>query len=413
MTKRAPGARVPRGMFLVATVLAGLVVAPVGSVRADVFTSARWYFGPDAEYVTGTGIASIPPRGFDLGNYTGTASAGAHADYLVLGSAAAFSTLNASPTIYTEALARAIAETRDVLTPHGLPAGTAGFLVYKLRVSGTNAATLGATHAGDSIGATAIEVFTWIVGYRGPANDTTPLNGLGPLHDWVVFLPDLTSASVEDVPVEAVFPITYETPASFYLIMTSLARIIFHPAADAVTFEGVSDFSGTLIVEAIELRDADHQPVPGASLTSASGTAYPGAGGATTSTVVSTTLPLPPTTTTVPPAADACDAEVGLARPRCRLAAALAQPLCADPEPSKTMRVVAGRLAAVDRLLDRAIGATGGKQAKLVKRARRALAAASSRASAAIDAKRAKKRISAACGAAIAAVVSAVESELP
>jgi hypothetical protein len=103
----------------------------------------------------------------------------------------------------------------------------------------------------------------------------------------------------------------------------------------------------------------------------------------------------------------------GLARARCTLESALGSSLCADPVPARLARALQQKLAAVDALLGRAIGATGAKQAHLAKKAKAELAAVSHKAIAATGAKSAKKRITAPCGAGLDGLVNAVEADLP
>jgi len=133
-----------------------VLVAASIPAAADTFARAEWQFGVDGDSHSGPRSAEIVPQSFNLDDaFIGAVSASAHADYLTLGSSAAFSTTNSTPTAITEAIARAFAETMDELAPHGLPAGSAGFLVYKATVSGTNTATLSPTHVGDHVDPTA------------------------------------------------------------------------------------------------------------------------------------------------------------------------------------------------------------------------------------------------------------------
>ncbi|HLK09969.1 MAG TPA: hypothetical protein VKW76_01170 [Candidatus Binatia bacterium] len=135
----------------------------------------------------------------------------------------------------------------------------------------------------------------------------------------------------------------------------------------------------------------------------------PGGGGGTTTT---TTLPGTTTTTTVPPGS-ACAGLTGLARALCRIEAALAGALCADPVPGAVMHVLDGKLTSAEHLLQHASGKSGTKQRRLVKKARLSLDAFSRKAAAAGRAKSAKKRITPACAASLGALVTEVEADLP
>jgi hypothetical protein len=92
---------------------------------------------------------------------------------------------------------------------------------------------------------------------------------------------------------------------------------------------------------------------------------------------------------------------------------ALASLLCADPVPAGLAHAFQRKLTAVDQLLGRATGASGAKQARLVKKAKGKLAAVSHKAMAAVAVKNPKKRITAGCAATIGGLVNAVESDLP
>jgi len=398
----------PRTVSIACAVLGGLI-GLAGSAAADTFASAQWYFGANQDYQTGVSSAAIPLQSFDLDNHSivGAVSATAHADYLSLGSSAAFSTTNSLPTPVIEGLARATAETLDIFTAHGLPAGTAGFLVYKASLSGSNTATLGPTNAGEQITWGGAEVHTSVIGYRGTVAEVGPLTGLAPLYDYPVYLPAFTGVQYMNVPIELAFPIQYETPAAFYVLMTSIAKITFDPSV-AETFDGASGFLDTFTIDAIELQDANHQPVPGAALTAASGTVYPGVGSVTTTS----TTPGGSTTTTTLFGAD-CAGLSGLAHAQCLIAAAVAGPLCSDPIPPGVTKAFVAQLTAAGNLLERAGMASGRKQARLVKAVRHKLAALAKRATAAAKSKKPKRRISAACGASIGQLAGAAADDLP
>ena len=76
------------------------------------------------------------------------------------------------------------------------------------------------------------------------------------------------------------------------------------------------------------------------------------------------------------------------------------------------MRALEAKLGAADKLIGRASGESGKKQARFVKKARHELDAMSHKAAAAGRAKSAKKRITPACATSIEALVSAVEADL-
>ncbi len=397
--------------------LSAALVVLTAPAAADTFASAQWKFSTLGDFQTGPGAASIPLQGFNLadGTMVGSVAASAHAEYLTLGSAAAFSTMNTTPTIVTEALTRALAETMDVLTPHGLPAGTPGYLVYKATLTGTNAAMLSPTFAGDHIDGGAVYVQTGITGYRVPAEGAPPADGSPPgNYEYPVYPDPFMAAQYQGLPIELVFPIHFETPNAFYVLMTSLVNIQFTPTV-AETFDGASSFLDTFAITALELQDENHQPVPGASLTAASGTAYPGVATATTTTLggstTTTTGGSGTTTTTMP--GGACAGLVGLAHARCLIGGAVAGPLCTAAIPAPVSKALAARLGATSALLDRAIAATGRRQARLVKGIRRKLAALTARAEAATRSRNAGRRISAACGASIAQLASAAREDLP
>ena len=128
-------------------------------------------------------------------------------------------------------------------------------------------------------------------------------------------------------------------------------------------------------------------------------------------TTTSTTLPGATTTTTLPGGA-ACDGLAGIGRARCRIEAATSGALCADPVPAPVMHALDANLLAADRLLGRALGASGKKQVRLVRKARVKLESASHEAGAASHAKRAKKRITPTCATSIGALVSDIEADL-
>ncbi|MFN8545387.1 MAG: hypothetical protein U0807_14430 [Candidatus Binatia bacterium] len=388
-----------------AAVAAALVLLSVQIAPAEVFTNADWYFGTNSNYVSGVGSAAIPTESFNIDDaLVGFVSAQAHADYLSLGTAATFSTTNTAPTPISEAVARSTAETLDILTPHGLPAGTPGFLVYELEVSGTNSATLSPTHAGEQITSGGGVAYSAIVGYRAKPGDAVALTGSAPTYDVPAYLPPFQATRYDKVPVRLTFPITYETAAAFYVILTSRVDIDFDPTV-AETFAGVTDFGGTATITALELQDATHQPVAGASLSASSGTQYPGVTSVTATTLTTTTTTLPPGST--------CDAVVGLARARCSLEQGIAGAICSDPMPASVEQSFRVRLVSVDGLLVRALGASGAKQGTLARKVRNKLAAVATKASAAARTKRAKKRISTTCSESIHGLVGEVVADLP
>ncbi|HXJ32981.1 MAG TPA: hypothetical protein VMS22_03000 [Candidatus Eisenbacteria bacterium] len=134
---------------------------------------------------------------------------------------------------------------------------------------------------------------------------------------------------------------------------------------------------------------------------------------ATTSTILGTTtstvLVITTTTTTVP----ACSGLVAVDLARCRLATALAQPLCgADTVPTVVDRAVRTKLEAADTALGSVTSATGKKANKLRKRAVADLRAAGSRAARAVNAKNAARHVSASCAATITSLTGEVTQEI-
>ncbi|HXJ34256.1 MAG TPA: hypothetical protein VMS22_09480 [Candidatus Eisenbacteria bacterium] len=385
-----------------------LLLGLAPAVRAELYTLARWGFGAyGSRSTTGTTMASIPGDSFGDGiDVVGFASAAAHAGYLGMGTAAAFSTMNQFPTAISGADANAVAESQDVVTPHGLPAGTPGYLVYKLAVSGTNSSVIGPTHSGDHITMGGAGVYSVLLGVTCPESEIVPPTGAVPSCDEITTGPlRFDSISYDHVPAELPVPILFETTIGVYLIMTSEAGIAFDPTV-AETFDGATSFGGTIEVTSLELQDANHQPVPGASLSATSGTDYPIAAGGTT-----TTLPGGGTTTTLPAGA-ACGGVAGLVRARCKLDAALDTALCADPIPRALMHTLHANLAAADGFLRRAIGASGAKQAHLVKKVRHDLRVVAARTDAAAGTKRAKRHVSPTCAATIDGIVADIVADL-
>ena len=397
--------------FPARALLAWVLTVPLGVASpafADTWALAQWGFGPLDALVEGPGTASIPAQSFDLfqsGTVTGAVSASAQVDQLNLGTSAAFSTLNTTPIVIVQAVSRARAQTGDLLTAYGLSAGTPGFIAFRGTVSGSNVATLSAT-TGASVGATTTSVYTSLTGYRTDTNNFAPSSGTTPNYDWIVFLPEFGSPEHTAVPVELLFPITYETPAGFYFVLLSSIRIEFDPTV-AVTFDAASDFGSTFTITDVELQDQDHMPVPNASLTASSGTTYPGMGSPTTTT---TTLTGATTTTTQPVM---CVGLVGLARAQCVLDAAAAAALCTEPIPAAVEKALRARLDGARAALTRAIAATGRKQARLTKAVGRKLRALAARAGKAAKSKNPKKQITAACGASLEELATTAAGNLP
>jgi hypothetical protein len=132
-------------------------------------------------------------------------------------------------------------------------------------------------------------------------------------------------------------------------------------------------------------------------------TTIPGAT-TTTSTVLETT-----TTTSLPP----CAGLAGLDRVRCRLAAALGQPLCgSEVVPPKLDRAVRAKLEAADAALGSAATAPGRRAKKLRRRAVADLRAAGIRAARATRTKNTARHVSASCAATIANLTGTLAQDI-
>ncbi len=144
------------------------------------------------------------------------------------------------------------------------------------------------------------------------------------------------------------------------------------------------------------------------STTTSTTTTFPGESTTTSTTTVGATTT---TTTTVP--ALPCTGFSGLARARCQLAAALAQPLCgSEVVPSAVYRAVRAKLEGANSALGSALTATGRKEKKLQHRAVNDLVAAGARAAKAAKAKNPRRQVSAPCAATLGRLTGELAKEL-
>jgi len=255
-----------------------------GVAHADLLTQVSWDVGPAFTSDSGSSHAATPAGGFNLGPdvLVGSASATANAGYLGLGTSTAFATRDTLPTAITEGVADATAESLDIFTPGGLPAGTSGFLVLTLEISGSNSAVLSATNPGEGqflvpsgFGARTV---LGIGGgsFSGDASLLPPLTGSFATFPSVLggtFTFD--GAEYDHVPIQVEFPLVYGNPFALYMIMNSNTGIALSQQSVAVTFAGTSSFGDTAAIVSVALLDSDHRSVSGASLASESGTLYP------------------------------------------------------------------------------------------------------------------------------------------
>ena len=226
--------------------VAGLVASASATLCGNTLTES----GGAAQFVG--------PVNADCGNFTAAASAEARAGFLSMGTSAFFLAQSSGPS---NVLNQAIAEARseDILTPHGLPAGTLGRLVYTFDISGQNHAELtGNISEGFA--------HTQLLG-----NVT---NSFFRFNDRVL---TLDAAEYDHFTAQFDFGIVYEEPNTVELRMISLSRVQLDPTV-AANFQGVTDFDDTIILSSVDLLDQNGGPVPNASISAASGTLYPLAG---------------------------------------------------------------------------------------------------------------------------------------
>jgi hypothetical protein len=156
--------------------------------------------------------------------------------------------------VLNQALAEARSE--DILTPHGLPAGTLGRLVYTFDISGENRAELSGTGSDGFARTQLLGLVT---------------NSFFGFNDRVL---TLDAAEYDHFMPQFDFGIVYGEPNSVELRMISLSRVQLAPTVP-VNFVGITNFADTITLSSVDLLDVDGRPVPNASLSAASGTRYP------------------------------------------------------------------------------------------------------------------------------------------
>ena len=244
----------------IAAAISLLVAGPAG---ADLSTTAAVTLCGDTVSNSGSAAAFVGPTGADCGNFTASGSAEARAGFLSMGTAASFL---AQSTDISNVLnqARAEARSEDIVTPHGLPAGTLGLLVYTFDISGTNHSEL-STDSGGPIVIGDGFAHTQLTGSVFGSNPQTLT---------------LDAAEYDHFRPQFAFGIVYGEPTRIELQMQSLSRVQLDPTVP-VNFLGVTDFADTITLSSVDLFDVDGRPVPNASLSAASGTSYPLTGSST------------------------------------------------------------------------------------------------------------------------------------
>jgi hypothetical protein len=254
-------------LWIVATIsfLSLLFAGPAG---ADLSTLAAVTLCGETLAESGSAAAFVGPIGADCGNFTASGSAEARAGFVSMGTAASFL---AKSTGVSNVLNQALAEARseDILTPHGLPAGTPGFLVYTFDISGVNSSELSTDSSlpiiiGDGFAHT--QLF-------GLARSASVFR----FNDRVL---TLDAAEYDHFKSQFAFDIVYGEPTTVELRMVSLARVQLDPTVP-VDFAGITSFADTITLSSVDLLDGDGRPVPTASLSAASGTRYPLTGSST------------------------------------------------------------------------------------------------------------------------------------
>ncbi|HEU4429254.1 MAG TPA: hypothetical protein VFT98_10915 [Myxococcota bacterium] len=249
--------------------LTSLLAIPLLSTQAHgatigVLTGYNYSFtGGGSPFVAGGETTVLPSQGTSTADGSTALGGSAAADFIAL-RAGAFATGTATHVcqcISMGAQVNMFAVSQDILHP----AAGATTMSITLSVSGTNLATLTGAAGPLAVSArTSLNVVTFDPSAIEDVDTTGPVTGLQ-------FFRHETFANNVSFPRTLTVPVTSASGVGVWLELISVAE----GSVVAGSFQATTDFTATVRIIAIELFDANGQPLANPTLTSDSGTLYP------------------------------------------------------------------------------------------------------------------------------------------